>query len=182
MAKRVSIKIKKTAEPEKERYIEAIGRRKTAVARVRLYPDDVKAKNEISINGKTIGRYFLLKRRQETVLAAFRAVNPVRDRPADPRSAEGSSEARGTATTASGRSVSNGVNVQYKTTVKLEGGGLNAQAEAVRLGIARALVSINPSSRSALKQLGYLKRDPRMVERKHPGLRKARRAQQWRKR
>lgn len=147
MAKRVSIKIKKTAEPEKERYIEAIGRRKTAVARVRLYPDDVKAKNEISINGKTIGKYFLLKRRQETVLAAFRAVN-----------------------------------TQYKTTVKLEGGGLNAQAEAVRLGIARALVSINPSSRSALKQLGYLKRDPRMVERKHPGLRKARRAQQWRKR
>jgi len=62
------------------------------------------------------------------------------------------------------------------------GGGITGQAEAIRLGIAHALIILNPIWRSRLKQLGYLKRDPRMVERKHPGLRKARRPQQWRKR
>jgi len=144
-----SKKLEKTAASDvsnKERYVEAIGRRKTAVARVRLYPEDLKSK-EIIIDGRKVNDYFPLKRHQELVLAAFKAVG-----------------------------------VQYKTTVKVKGSGLNAQAEAIRLGIARALVLINKDFRNLLKQLGYLKRDPRMVERKHPGLRKARRAQQWRKR
>lgn len=66
--------------------------------------------------------------------------------------------------------------------VRAEGGGIRAQAEAVRLAIARALVIIDAANRPRLKTLGFLKRDPRMVERKKPGLRKARRPQQWRKR
>lgn len=65
---------------------------------------------------------------------------------------------------------------------KVEGGGVMSQAEAVRLGLARTIIFFAPALRSKLKALGYLKRDPRMVERKKPGLRKARRPQQWRKR
>lgn len=70
----------------------------------------------------------------------------------------------------------------YTVTVKVYGSGLSAQAEAVRLGIARALVKEKASRRSVLKPLGFLKRDPRSVERKKFGLRKARRAPQWSKR
>lgn len=147
MIKKVSLKSKKSVEPKKERYIEAVGRRKTAVARVRLYSQDTKSKNNISINGKAFSQYFPLKKYQALAVAPFEAVS-----------------------------------THYKTTVKVGGSGLNAQAEAVRHGIARALVAIDDSFRSILKQRGYLTRDPRMVERKHPGLRKARRAQQWRKR
>ena len=70
----------------------------------------------------------------------------------------------------------------YLVTVKVHGGGLAAQAEAVRLGIARALVKEKAERRTILKPLGFLKRDPRSVERKKPGLRKARRRPQWSKR
>ncbi len=64
----------------------------------------------------------------------------------------------------------------------VEGGGIRGQAEAVRLGITRALVSLNPAYRKTLKKLGYLTRDPREKERKKPGLKRARRAPQWSKR
>lgn len=67
-------------------------------------------------------------------------------------------------------------------TVKVSGGGLTGQAEAVRHGLARVLVSLNVEFRKKLKQAGFLTRDPRMVERKKYGLRKARRAPQWAKR
>lgn len=70
----------------------------------------------------------------------------------------------------------------YRVTAYAKGGGIFSQAEALRLGITRALVSLHPDTRSKLKALGYLKRDPRMVERKKFGSRKARRPQQWRKR
>lgn len=70
----------------------------------------------------------------------------------------------------------------YNVTAKVAGGGLSAQAEAVRLGIARALVKEKQERRSVLKPLGFLKRDPRSVERKKFGLRKARRRPQWSKR
>ena len=70
----------------------------------------------------------------------------------------------------------------YLVTVKVHGGGLASQAEAVRLGIARALVKEKAERRTVLKPLGFLKRDPRSVERKKPGLRKARRRPQWSKR
>lgn len=70
----------------------------------------------------------------------------------------------------------------FTVTVKVAGGGISAQAEAVRHGIARALVVTDPDLRSKLKKSGYLKRDPRKKERKKFGLRKARRAPQWSKR
>ncbi|MFZ6001942.1 MAG: 30S ribosomal protein S9 [Bacteroidota bacterium] len=70
----------------------------------------------------------------------------------------------------------------YDVTVNVEGGGIKGQAEAIRLGIARALVNINNENRPALKKEGILTRDSRMVERKKPGRRKARRRFQFSKR
>lgn len=65
---------------------------------------------------------------------------------------------------------------------KVTGGGMRGQAEAVRQGISRALVQLNPTFRKSLKKLGYLSRDARAKERKKPGLKRARRAPQWSKR
>jgi small subunit ribosomal protein S9 len=70
----------------------------------------------------------------------------------------------------------------YNVTVNVEGGGVTGQAEAVRLGIARALVELNPESKPALRKEGFMTRDSRMVERKKPGRRKARRRFQFSKR
>ena len=70
----------------------------------------------------------------------------------------------------------------YDVNVNVEGGGSKGQAEAIRLGIARALVKINSENRPALKKEGILTRDSRMVERKKPGRRKARRRFQFSKR
>lgn len=70
----------------------------------------------------------------------------------------------------------------YDVTVNVEGGGSKGQAEAIRLGIARALVNINAENRPSLKKEGLLTRDSRMVERKKPGRRKARRRFQFSKR
>ncbi len=70
----------------------------------------------------------------------------------------------------------------YDVTVNVEGGGSKGQAEAIRLGIARALVTINTENRPPLKKEGLLTRDSRMVERKKPGRRKARRKFQFSKR
>ena len=66
--------------------------------------------------------------------------------------------------------------------VNVGGGGYKGQAEAIRLAISRALIEVNPELRPALKKEGFLTRDPRMVERKKPGRRKARRAFQFSKR
>jgi small subunit ribosomal protein S9 len=74
------------------------------------------------------------------------------------------------------------VDNQYDVTVNVEGGGVKGQAEAVRLGIARALVEINAEHKPALRKDGLLTRDSRMVERKKPGRRKARRRFQFSKR
>lgn len=71
---------------------------------------------------------------------------------------------------------------EYTVTALVKGGGVAAQAEAVRLGISRALVAINAEMRAPLKKQGFLKRDPRTKERKKPGLKKARKASQWSKR
>ena len=66
--------------------------------------------------------------------------------------------------------------------INVRGGGTKGQAEAIRLGIARALVAFNPEWRKNLKAAGFLRRDPRKKERKKPGLKRARRAPQWSKR
>jgi len=70
----------------------------------------------------------------------------------------------------------------YDVTVNVEGGGTKGQAEAIRLGIARALVTINPEVKPPLRKEGIMTRDSRMVERKKPGRRKARRKFQFSKR
>jgi small subunit ribosomal protein S9 len=72
--------------------------------------------------------------------------------------------------------------VNGQITAKVIGGGPNSQAQAVRHGIARLLVTLNPEYRALLKQKQYLTRDSRMKERKKPGLRRARRSPQWSKR
>ncbi|MFH0806756.1 MAG: 30S ribosomal protein S9 [Candidatus Brennerbacteria bacterium] len=129
-----------------ERYVSAVGRRKTAVATAKL---TVGGKGIVVIvNDRELKKYFPLKKLQTTVTAPF---------------------------------VASSMN-DCAVYVRAHGGGIRAQAEAVRLAIARALVTIDAANRPRLKTLGFLKRDPRMVERKKPGLRKARRPQQWRKR
>jgi len=71
---------------------------------------------------------------------------------------------------------------KFKVTVKTKGGGIYGQAQAIRHGLSRALVEFNPNFRKKLKKAGFLTRDPRMKERKKFGLKKARRAPQWKKR
>jgi len=70
----------------------------------------------------------------------------------------------------------------FQVSAKVSGGGHSSQAEAIRHGISRALVLINQESRKPLKKVGFLKRDPRIKERKKPGLKKARKSAQWSKR
>lgn len=132
--------------PEKTEYTLAIGRRKTATARVKLTPAD---KTTVTVNGKPVEEYFNTKER--------------RDIPADPFRVE---EVDGT----------------YAVEARVAGGGITAQAEAVRMGVARALTAAAENLRKPLKTAGFLKRDPRAVERKKPGLRKARKRPQWSKR
>ncbi len=133
--------------PEKtQTYTTAVGRRKTASARVKLTPA---SKMSITVNGKPAEQYFNTKERLSITADTFRL-----------------DDVTGT----------------YEVTAKVMGGGISAQAEALRHAIARALVKENAGLRAPLKSAGYLKRDPRAVERKKPGLRKARKRPQWSKR
>jgi small subunit ribosomal protein S9 len=75
-----------------------------------------------------------------------------------------------------------GVSEQYDININLQGGGYKGQSEAARLGIARALVKINPENKPALRAEGFMTRDPREVERKKPGRPKARKRFQFSKR
>ncbi len=75
-----------------------------------------------------------------------------------------------------------GLENDYDIQVNVNGGGIKGQAEAVRHGISRALVKINEEYKKALKDAGFITRDPRVVERKKPGLRKARKKEQYSKR
>jgi small subunit ribosomal protein S9 len=128
-------------------YVEGIGRRKTASARVRLTPANT---TEITVNGKPLTEYFTAAATQANVMSVL-----------------GVDEA--------------GIE-HYHISVHVTGGGISAQADAVRLGIARALVKEKADRRSPLKKAGFLKRDPRSVERKKFGLRKSRKRPQWSKR
>jgi small subunit ribosomal protein S9 len=128
-------------------YIEGIGRRKTATARVRLTPAK---ETSFVINGKTLSDYFkhaALQQNLQSVLATK----------------------------------DTGIE-NYTISVKVMGGGLSSQSDAIKLGIARALVEEKQDRRIPLKREGYLKRDPRSVERKKFGLRKARKRPAWSKR
>ena len=125
--------------------INALGRRKTAVARVYLKT----GKGVIVINGKDITEYFPTVTLQNTAKQALKLVD---------------------------------VLGKYDITANLDGGGISGQADALSLGIARALVKINPESKSILRNNGLMTRDPRMVERKKPGQKKARKRFQFSKR
>jgi len=71
---------------------------------------------------------------------------------------------------------------RFEATIKVKGGGIRGQADAIRHGLARALVKFNADFSKKLKRAGYLRRDPRKKERKKPGLKKSRKAPQWKKR
>lgn len=146
--KKVAVKEKETA-PKEERYVYAVGRRKTAVAQVRLYPETKSETVDIVVNNRPFAEYFNTTAQREAVIAPLKAVGKEK-----------------------------GAHI----TVHVQGGGLSGQADAIKLGIARALVEQDALLRAALKAGKLLTRDPRAVERKKPGLRKARRAPQWAKR
>ncbi|MBP6860071.1 MAG: 30S ribosomal protein S9 [Candidatus Pacebacteria bacterium] len=132
--------------PDKTPYVAAIGRRKTAVARVRL----MKAKEaSVTVNGMPAKDYFHTDERTLISEESLKAAE---------------------------------LDGIYAVTAKVAGGGIAAQADAVRMGIARAATMVNPNTRGTLKSAGFLKRDPRAKERKKPGLVKARKRKQWSKR
>jgi small subunit ribosomal protein S9 len=127
------------------RYLGATGRRKTAVAVVRLLP----GKGEHVINGKPLNDYFPLDAWRERALAPLALISQ-QDR--------------------------------HTVSAKVTSGGLSAQAEAVRLGVARALLSGDEELKTSLKTAGFLTRDARTKERRKYGLKKARKAPQFSKR
>ena len=122
-----------------------VGRRKTAVARVKI----IEGSGKVLVNNKPIEQYFPLEMLRSEVLRPFVVTNT------------------------SGR---------YDAKVRVEGGGQTGQAGAVKLGIARSLVALDEDLRSALRGAGLLTRDPRMVERKKYGQKKARKRFQFSKR
>jgi small subunit ribosomal protein S9 len=125
--------------------INALGRRKSAVARVYLK----QGSGNITVNGKNYTEYFPQVHIQGSVNDPLKTVE---------------------------------VEAIYDVVVNVQGGGFKGQAEAVRMGISRALVKLNGEFRSPLKQKKYLSRDPRAVERKKYGKPKARKSFQFSKR
>ena len=130
-----------------KKYWQAVGRRKTATASVRLFKGNGQ---KIIINEKEVSEYF---DNEKIALSIF--LKPLEIC---------------------------GKLGQFALSVKVKGGGKKAQIEAIRLAIARALVSKEAELRQTLKKAGFLTRDSREKERKKPGLKRARRAPQWQKR
>lgn len=139
-----------TAEKHKgtEKYIEAVGRRKTATARVRMIPA---TKNSITINGKALNEFFTVLNLQKVALSSLEKFTEATEE-------------------------------KFSVTAKTIGGGMAGQAEAVRHGIARAIILHAPNHRTTMKKEGFLTRDQRAKERRKFGLKKARKAPQWSKR
>ena len=125
--------------------VNALGRRKTAVARVYVKPGN----GNITVNKRDFKEYF------PTQMLHYKVVQPL--------------------------ALTDNLG-KYDIKVNLDGGGFNGQAEALSLGLSRALCAINPEFRPVLKAKGLLRRDPRMVERKKPGRPKARKRFQFSKR
>ena len=121
------------------------GRRKEAVARVRLVPGT----GSFDLNGRPLDEYFGTRAHRMIVTEPLRHVGKDKD---------------------------------YDVIAKIHGGGVNGQAGALRLGIARALLEIDPELRGELKKEGFLRRDAREKERRKYGLKKARKAPQYSKR
>jgi len=127
-------------------FVTAVGRRKTAVASVRIVPADAA---RITVNGRRVREYF---KTPETATIAEEAL-----------AAAGSTET-------------------YAVTARVDGGGVSAQAEALRHAISRAVSKAEPATRATLKAASFLTRDARAKERKKPGLVKARKRKTWSKR
>ena len=136
-----------TKEPVKDagQFIQATGKRKTAVAQIKFFPQ---GEGQILINGKKLEDYFPYFEWREIVKQPLILTN-----------------------------FNN-----FHILVKVQGGGVRAQAEAIRLGISWALAEFYPDFKRVLKPAGLLSRDARIKERKKPGLKRARRAPQWQKR
>jgi len=128
------------------RYVEGLGRRKTAIARVRLIPDGT---GVFLVNDRPWDHYFPTIDMQKAASDPFH---------------------------------STGTWGQFDVSVHVSGGGVHSQADAVKLGVARALVKHDERFRKSLRDTDMLTRDPREKERKKPGLKRARRAPQWQKR
>lgn len=128
------------------KYIEAVGRRKTSIARVRITPA---SKSTFTINDKAVADFIKVKELQQI------ATEPLEQE---------------------------GVDEKFHITVVVKGGGIASQAEAIRLGVARAIIDHKAELRGTMKKAGFLKRDPRVKERRKFGLKKARKAPQWSKR
>ncbi|MEK7559985.1 MAG: 30S ribosomal protein S9 [Patescibacteria group bacterium] len=135
----------KNKEEKKDIYFEGVGRRKTSVARVRIFNDE----GDILVNEKYFGEYFKTEDQRKIAKDALELLR---------------------------------LFGKNKVTAKIKGGGAHSQAEALRHGIARALLKMDQNFRVSLKKEGFLRRDPRMKERRKFGLKKARKAPQWSKR
>jgi small subunit ribosomal protein S9 len=141
-------------EGAKEKYYEAVGRRKRAVARVRLMTRKAgdpltEDAGLMTVNGKDFTVYFLDKNLVQRIEQPLRLLKSLH---------------------------------RFKVTAKVVGGGISGQADAVRHGISRTLELFDANFRKKLKKAGFLTRDPRKVERKKPGLKKARKSGRWAKR
>lgn len=134
-----------TTAPAGEKYYAGTGRRKSAVARVRLYSGS----GTIVVNGKPFQELFTRPLHQTKVRRALAATD-----------SEG----------------------KFNVQAKIAGGGVSAWADALAHGMARALIAFDPGFRPALRKAGLLTRDPRVKERKKPGLKRARKAPQYTKR
>jgi small subunit ribosomal protein S9 len=128
---------------------QSTGRRKEAIARVRLRPSEGEGDGTITVNGRSLESYFPSKTHVMILTEPLRVTE--------------------TATL-------------YDVDATIQGGGPTGQAGALRLGIARALIDIDPDLRPALKRAGFLRRDAREKESKKYGLKKARKAPQYSKR
>lgn len=138
----------KTKKPAKKagKYFEGVGRRKTSIARVRIWADKG---GKFSINEKDYLKYLPTEELGTVANAPLRKLKMLEE---------------------------------FSVTAVVSGGGPRGQAEAIRHGLARALVKHDSELRLRLKKSGFLKRDPRKKERKKYGLKKARKAPQWSKR
>jgi small subunit ribosomal protein S9 len=135
-----------TKDTLKANFIRAVGRRKTSVARVRMFKD---GKGVITVEGKDWKTYFPTLEQQFVVFSPLKAT---------------------------------GQGESFDFSVKIAGGGIMSQAGALQHGIARTLLKFDEQFKAVLKKSGFLTRDPRVKERKKPGLKRARRAPQWKKR
>jgi len=133
------------AQPTRASPVWGVGRRKTAIARVRIWT----GQGQISINGKSVEDYFTEDKDRKAVYAPLVATDALKT---------------------------------YDVGVNVKGGGHTGQADATKLGIARALAKADPSLEAALRDAKLLTRDPRMIERKKPGQPGARRKFQFSKR